>query len=259
MPNGTVLWMIIDNNLPTQLDQISVSFDGGRATRQFRRGRSWIYLHFQYLSLFGRGEISRNSSTSYSNFIRLLAQPSDNQRIMSLIPQEDSNSISKPPRRKVKSRYLILLGISLLAFFVVPLIPMSVYCYSAWVSPYQYLLFAFHGESPSIDWSLPFLSFGECWYHLPHGLIRSWVVVEDLDLDRWIMEETSRAKIEIIKRELRKENRSETFFLNFYPSYFENLEEIRKCLTQLKAKGEINNDGAWWKLVLHNQRGTAKK
>lgn len=38
MPNGTVLWLIIDNNLPTQLDQISVSFDAGQSYKTIAKG-----------------------------------------------------------------------------------------------------------------------------------------------------------------------------------------------------------------------------
>jgi hypothetical protein len=56
-------------------------------------------------------------------------------------------------------------------------------------------------------------------------------------------------KLEIIKQELRKENRSETFFLNIYQNYFSNLEDVLQCLNQLKEKGQITNDGGWWKIV----------
>lgn len=38
LPNGTVLWMIIDNNLPMQLDQISVSFDDGQSYKTIPKG-----------------------------------------------------------------------------------------------------------------------------------------------------------------------------------------------------------------------------
>src|SRR5579875_1435391 len=38
MPNGTVLWLIIDNDLPTQLDQISVSFDAGQSYKTIPKG-----------------------------------------------------------------------------------------------------------------------------------------------------------------------------------------------------------------------------
>jgi hypothetical protein len=41
MPNGTVLWLIIDNNLPTQLDQISVSFDAGQSYKTIPKGSTF--------------------------------------------------------------------------------------------------------------------------------------------------------------------------------------------------------------------------
>jgi hypothetical protein len=41
MPNGTVLWLIIDNNLPTQLDQISVSFDAGQSYKTISKGSTF--------------------------------------------------------------------------------------------------------------------------------------------------------------------------------------------------------------------------
>ena len=38
MPNGTVLWMIIDKNLQTQSDQISVLFDAGQSYKTIPKG-----------------------------------------------------------------------------------------------------------------------------------------------------------------------------------------------------------------------------
>jgi hypothetical protein len=41
MPNGTVLWLIIDNNLPSQIDQISVSFDSGQSYKTIPKGSTF--------------------------------------------------------------------------------------------------------------------------------------------------------------------------------------------------------------------------
>lgn len=69
-----------------------------------------------------------------------------------------------------------------------------------------------------------------------------------------VLELKESEKLEIIRGELLKENRSESFFLNSFPNYSKTLQDVLQCLNQMKDKEEISNDGGWWKLVRHYRR-----
>ena len=46
MPNGTAPQLVIDSNLPTQLVQISVSFDAGQGHKTIPKGLTFNLLSF---------------------------------------------------------------------------------------------------------------------------------------------------------------------------------------------------------------------
>lgn len=87
---------------------------------------------------------------------------------MTLSPSSKQNFdiASKPPRRKIRLRNLILIivAVSLLVFIFVPLVPISQYCYSGWVTIYQYLLIIIfvHGTPTSINFGIPYGTYGIC-------------------------------------------------------------------------------------------------